>query len=163
MNPKNCFLKTETIAVSFKKFFFKSYITLSAYRSGSPGLKTAAFSGACGRGSQEEETPNAAVAHFLFGDENGNELDVEGDEPKFDHYLSNRKQSRTHHHDPRNKVKFFDDVKQVKCQEDSGYPESAHGAKVEPVGPRVVIHFRHHNADEAQNVQNLSETSGRLD
>lgn len=66
-----------------------------------------------------------------------------------------KKSIKTHHHDPGDKVKFFDDVKQIERQQDAGYPESAHGAKVEPVGSRVVIHFRHHNANEAQNVENL--------
>jgi len=60
------------------------------------------------------------------------------------------------HHDPGDKVELFDDVEKVEGEQNSSNPKTTHGAEIEPIGPRVVIVFRNHDANEAQYIQQHS-------
>jgi hypothetical protein len=46
-------------------------------------------------------------------------------------------------------------VEQVEEQQDAGDPKAAHGTEVEPIGPRVPIVLRYHDANEADYVDQL--------
>lgn len=61
----------------------------------------------------------------------------------------------TYHHEPRDKVQLLDDVEQVEEEQDASDPEAAHGAKVEPIGPRVPVVLRDHDADRPDKVEHL--------
>ena len=63
----------------------------------------------------------------------------------------------SYHHDPGDKVELFDDVEKVEGEQNSSNPKTTHGAEIEPIGSRVVIVFRNHDANEAQYIQQLKQ------
>ena len=54
-------------------------------------------------------------------------------------------------------------MEEVKGQQDARDPEAAHGTKIEPVGPRVPVVLRHHDADEADDVHQLLQRAETVD
>ena len=46
-------------------------------------------------------------------------------------------------------------MEKVEGEQNSCNPKATHGAEIEPIGPRMVIIFRHHDANEAQYIQQL--------
>ena len=52
-------------------------------------------------------------------------------------------------------MQFFDDMEEVKGEQNTRDPEATHGTEIEPIRPRVVVVLRDHDANEAQNIQQL--------
>ena len=50
-------------------------------------------------------------------------------------------------------------MEQVEEQQDASDPKAAHGTEVEPIGPRVPIVLRYHDANEADYVDQLFRDS----
>ena len=52
-------------------------------------------------------------------------------------------------------MELFDDMEEVKGEQNARYPKATHGTEIEPIRPWMVIILRDHNANEAQYIQQL--------